>query len=164
MLNQAEFTEDYAKEISTWKYDNAYSVYNFPNWDKIAEQKWSITIADKRKEEFKAVTIELDGKLQLCGYFRFSINNQSVMLGLGLNPRFCGRGYGKQLMSLIIHEFEQRFTDKFLELEVRAFNKRAIKCYTKAGFFKVQEYKKETPVGIDNFILMRYDKSGLLKV
>ncbi len=86
------------------------------------------------------------------------------MLGLGLNPRFCGRGYGKQLMSLIIHEFEQRFTDKFLELEVRAFNKRAIKCYTKAGFFKVQEYKKETPVGIDNFILMRYDKSGLLKV
>ena len=59
------------------------------------------------------------------------------MLGLGLNPRFCGRGYGKQLMSLIIHEFEQRFTDKFLELEVRAFNKRAIMCYTKAGFFKV---------------------------
>ncbi len=51
MLDQTEFTEDYAKEISTWKYDNAYSVYNFPNWDKIAEQKWAITIADKRKEE-----------------------------------------------------------------------------------------------------------------
>jgi ribosomal-protein-alanine N-acetyltransferase len=84
MLNQTELTEDYAKEISTWKYDNAYSVYNFPNWDKISEQKWGITIADKRKKEFKAVTIELDGKLQLCGYFRFSINNQVVMLGLGL--------------------------------------------------------------------------------
>lgn len=164
MLKQTEFTEKYAKEISTWKYDNDYSVYNYPDWDKISEQKWAITIADKRKEEFKAVTIELDGKLQLCGYFRFSINNQIVMLGLGLNPKFCGKGYGKKLMSLIIQEFEQRFTDKILELEVRAFNKRAIQCYIKAGFYKVQAYIKETPTGINTFILMRYDKSGLLLV
>lgn len=162
MLNQTELTEKYAKEISTWKYDNAYSVYNYPDWDKILEQKWAITIANKRKEEFKAVTVELDGKLQLCGYFRFSVNNQIVMLGLGLNPQFCGKGYGKQLMGLIIQEFEKRFTDKILELEVRNFNKRAIQCYLKAGFFKVCEYIKETPIGPDTFLLMRYDKSILL--
>jgi ribosomal protein S18 acetylase RimI-like enzyme len=158
MLNQTELTEKYAKEISTWKYDTPYSVYNYPDWDKISEQKWAITIADKRKEEFKAVTIEIDGKLQLFGVFRFKTNDQIVMLGLGLNPQFCGRGYGKQLMGLIIQEFEQRFNDKVLELEVRTFNKRAVKCYIKAGFFKVHSYIKETPNGIDTFILMRYNK------
>lgn len=70
MLNQTEFTEKYAKEISTWKYDTPYSVYNYPDWDNISEQKWAITIAVKRKEEFKAVTIEMDGKLEVSYDFR----------------------------------------------------------------------------------------------
>jgi ribosomal-protein-alanine N-acetyltransferase len=33
MLHQTKLTEKYAKEISTWKYDDEYSVYNYPDWD-----------------------------------------------------------------------------------------------------------------------------------
>ena len=109
-----------------------------------------------------AVIMEMDNETQLCGYFRFSVNDQIVMVGLGLNPQFCGRGYGKQLMDLITQEFERRFTDKILELEVRTFNKRAIQCYLSAGFSKLLTYTKETPIGTDTFLLMRYDKKDIL--
>jgi ribosomal protein S18 acetylase RimI-like enzyme len=154
MLYQAELTEKYAKEISTWKYDNEYSVYNYPDWNIISAQKWAITVAEKRKNEFMAVINET----RLCGYFRFLVNDQIVMVGLGLNPQFCGKGYGKQLMDLITREFEKRFTDKILELEVRTFNKRAIRCYLSAGFLKLHTYTKKTPIGTDTFLLMQYDK------
>jgi ribosomal protein S18 acetylase RimI-like enzyme len=133
MLYQAELTEKYAKEISTWKYDNEYSVYNYPDWNIISAQKWAITITEKRKNEFMAV---IDNKTQLCGYFRFLVNDQIVMVGLGLNPQFCGKGYGKQLMDLITREFKKRFTDKILELEVRTFNKRAIQMLSVSWVFK----------------------------
>lgn len=162
MLHQTKLTEKYAKEISAWKYDNEYSVYNYPDWDKMSAQKWAITIAEKRKNEFVAVIIKTDNGNRLCGYFRFFVNDQIVMVGLGLDPQFCGMGYGKQLMSLITQEFEKRFTDKILELEVRTFNKRAIQCYLSAGFSKLRTYTKETPMGTDTFLLMRYDKNGLL--
>lgn len=155
MLYQAELTEKYAKEISTWKYDNEYSVYNYPAWDIMSAQKWAITVPEKRKNEFMAV---IDNEIQLCGYFRFSVNDRIVMVGLGLNPQLCGMGYGKQLMDLIIQEFQKRFTEKILELEVRTFNKRAIQCYLSAGFFKVHTYTKKTPIGTDVFLLMQYDR------
>lgn len=158
MVHQTELTEKYAKEISTWNYDDEYSVYNYPDWDKISEQKWAITVAEKRKNEFKAVTIEMDNETQLCGYFRLSVNGQVAMVGLGLSPRFCGKGYGKQLMELVIKEYKRRFQDKILELEVRNFNKRAIRCYLSSGFSKVHNYTKETPIGTDVFLLMRYDE------
>ena len=50
MLHQTKLTEKYAKEISAWKYDDEYSVYNYPDWNKISAQKWAITIAEKRKK------------------------------------------------------------------------------------------------------------------
>jgi hypothetical protein len=92
MPYQTELTEKYAREICTWKYDDEYSVYNYPDWNEASRQKWEITDADKRK---------IKSEHQLNGYFRFLVHGQTVMVGLGLSPHFCGKGYGKQLMKLI---------------------------------------------------------------
>jgi Acetyltransferases len=161
MIYQTELTEKYAREICTWKYDDEYSVYNYPDWNEASKQKWAITTADKRKNEFMAVIIELGDEDLLGGYFRLLVHGQTVMVGLGLNPQFCGKGHGKRLMELIIQEFKKRFTNKILELEVRTFNKRAIQCYMAAGFSKIHTSVKNTPIGTDTFLLMRYDKNSI---
>jgi len=44
-------TEDYAKQICCWKYEEIYSIYNFPDWDTLNQQRWCITIEEKRKNE-----------------------------------------------------------------------------------------------------------------
>ena len=41
-----------AKEISLWKYQGEYSVYNYPSWEMMCEQKWAITIDDVREKEY----------------------------------------------------------------------------------------------------------------
>jgi ribosomal protein S18 acetylase RimI-like enzyme len=53
----------------------------------------------------------------------------------------------------------RRFPDKTPELEVREFNLRAIKCYTKAGFQIIDRYTKDTMTGTDTFLLMRYSNT-----
>ncbi|MDD3224970.1 MAG: hypothetical protein PHX70_09790 [Clostridium sp.] len=37
-------TEDISKEICSWRYNDEYSIYNYPSWNKIAAGKWAITI------------------------------------------------------------------------------------------------------------------------
>lgn len=66
-LKLVELTESYAKEICDWNYDAEYSIYNYPAWNKIVNEKWGITIEEKRKKEFFAV---VDDYNNLCGYIR----------------------------------------------------------------------------------------------
>lgn len=81
-------TEDHAKQICCWKYEEIYSIYNFPDWDTLNQQRWGITIEGKRKNEFTAV---IDESNNLCGYMRFIENKDFVLVGLGLKPSLLGK-------------------------------------------------------------------------
>ena len=48
------------------------------------------------------------------------------------------------------------YPNKTITLEVRSFNKRAIKCYKKAGFVVKEVYRKDTPIGYGEFIMMEF--------
>lgn len=146
-------TEDHAKQICDWKYENEYSVYNPPKWNIIIKQRWGIAIEAKRKSEFIAAINEYD---DLCGYIRFINNDDYVLVGLGLKPSICGQGLGYSLMELLKQECKKRYGSKKIALEVRSFNKRAIKCYRKAEFKIVDTYNKNTLVGYDEFIKMEF--------
>ena len=148
----SSLSEEHAKKICGWEYKEEYSIYN-TNWATVQAQKWAIADEAKRKSQFSAV---LDENNALCGYFRFVEEKDRVMLGLGLDPLICGKGIGAHLMILILNEFHHRYPRKILELEVRDFNQRAIKCYSHAGFQIVGSYSKDTPIGFGKFLLMRY--------
>ena len=153
MFLLSELTEEQAKLICGWKYEEEYRVCNYPDWETILSQKWGITDEARRKAEFTAV---IDQANSLFAYFRFAVTGDIVMLGLGMNPQFCGKGNGAALMKCIIDEFQKRYFDKTLELEVRDFNKRAIQCYIRAGFQVIDRYCKDTPIGMGSFLRMRY--------
>ncbi|SFC17877.1 GNAT family N-acetyltransferase [Clostridium uliginosum] len=147
------FTENYAKQICNWKYDNNYSIYNFPKWHIIVKENWAIAIETKRQNEFVAVINELD---DLCGYIRFINNSDFVLIGLGLKPSLCGQGLGNNIMALLKSECKRKYGNKKIVLEVRSFNQRAIKCYKKAGFKTIDIYNKDTLIGSDEFIKMEF--------
>jgi hypothetical protein len=74
-------TEDHAKQICCWKYEEIYSIYNFPDWDTLKQQKWGITQEGKRKNEFTAV---IDESNNLCGHIRFIENKDFVFGWIGI--------------------------------------------------------------------------------
>lgn len=145
------FTEENARELCTWKYENEYSIYNFPRWDIVKEQNWGTADEEKRKYEFAAV---YDGK-QYIGFIRFVKDNDFYLVGLGLKPSYCGRGYGESLMDLIKFSAQKKKI-KRLRLEVRSFNKRAICCYEKAGFSIIGKVNKDTLIGNSDFYVMEW--------
>ncbi len=87
---------------------------------------------------------------------RFIENKYFVLVGLGLKSLLCGQGLGNVLMELLKNECKKRYGSKKIAVEVRSFNKRAIKCYKKAGFKITNVYQKDTLIGSDEFIKMEY--------
>ncbi len=47
--------EELAKEICSWKYNGEFSVYNFSDWDEVVDNKWDLSIKDKRESEFVGI-------------------------------------------------------------------------------------------------------------
>lgn len=152
-LKLVEFTKSYAKEICDWNYDAEYSIYNYPAWNKIYNEKWAITIEEKRKREFFAV---VDDYSNLCGYIRLQNKNEYVLIGVGLKPSICGQGLGNILMEMLKQQCRELYPSKKIVLEVRCFNERAIKCYKRAGFKVKEIYIKDTPIGYGEFIRMEF--------
>lgn len=149
----SEFTEEYAKEACSWQYDGEYAIYNYPPWETVKQQNWAIADEKRRSPQYVAV---LDETGALCGFFRFIPYRTPVMLGLGFAPQLCGKGHGAEFMELILKEFHSRCPGQTLELEVREFNRRAVRCYERAGFVTVETYYKETALGNGSFFKMQY--------
>jgi ribosomal-protein-alanine N-acetyltransferase len=152
-LRLEDFTETRAKEICSWKYNDAYSIYNYPEWEKILNEKWGITVEDKRKNEFNAV---VDDCNNLCGYIRLVDKNEFVLIGIGLKPSLCGQGLGNIIMEIVKQQCKKKYASKRIILEVRSFNDRAIKCYKKAGFNIVDIFIKDSPMGCGEFVKMEF--------
>lgn len=153
MYRLSEFTERHAQETCGWRYDGDYAAYNLPDWQTVKQQNWAIADEKRRKPQYVAV---LDENNALCGYFRFIPYDRPILLGLGFRPDLCGKGHGAEFMDLVKKEFHARYPGQALELEVREFNTRAIRCYERAGFTVVNRHFMETALGSGQFLRMRY--------
>src|SRR5664279_3355776 len=91
-------SEDYAREICGWKYEGEYSVYNFFGWDKLVENDWDFAIKEKREAEFIAI---LSGE-ELIAFGRVSEISGKALLGVGLEPFWCGKGFGSDIMGILV--------------------------------------------------------------
>lgn len=143
-----------AKEVSLWKYQGEYSVYNYPSWEMMCEQKWAITIDDVREKEYFGL---YNISNILIGNFRIHNTGDFILVSLALNPSLCGKGLGNELMNAIKNQSKIKYPEiTKLVLEVRSFNRRAIKCYRKNGFKIENIYIKDTLTGKDIFFKMGY--------
>lgn len=149
-------SEEHAREICTWKYDGEYSVYNLSDWETVVNKGWDLAVKEKRESNFLSVAQDNE----LVAYGVITKAKDTVILGIGLKPSLCGKGMGQVIMKLLIQESRKRFPDCPIGLEVRTFNKRAIKCYENIGFQIKKRYRRDTPtVKSAEFYYMEYMES-----
>ena len=152
-LKPVKFTEELAKEITTWRYEGEYEIYNLPSWDEIINKQISLCKKEKRKNFIGYLNEENN----LIGFVNLVDEGDSVFLGIGVKPEYCGVGIGKQIIKMALDECSKRYENKAIILEVRSWNKRAIKCYESQGFKIVKTKKQETYAGFGEFFVMKYE-------
>ena len=128
-----EMTEEYAKDISKWKYEGAYSFYDHNEGN-----------AEGYRDGAHFAC--MDPVAGLIGYFCYGCEAQIPTLeenvygvgyldvGLGMRPDLCGLGHGLPFIGVGLDYARERFNTDSFRLSVAAFNERAVKVYVRAGF------------------------------
>jgi len=139
-----------AKEVCAWRYNEPYQIYNLPVWEEVVSNNWSIADEERRTREYRKI---VDENGIFLGFFRYKMQDDKIILGLGLNPNYCGKKLGSKFIQKILDYL--KVYNCLIELEVRSFNVRAIKCYEKVGFKIIDKSYKKTLNGEDEFVVMQ---------
>jgi [ribosomal protein S18]-alanine N-acetyltransferase len=150
-------TEDMAKEICTWEYEGDYAVYNFSGWEEVVKNGWGLSLKEEREREFLGISKDNE----LIAYGRIFYQDGICILGVGLRPSLCGLGYGKDIMKVLIEESQLRYPNTQIALEVRIFNKRAIKCYESIGFEIKYKHIRSMDTGEAELYYMEYQQGDI---
>ncbi len=129
-IKKSSMNEEYARQITEWNYEGEYSDYNLPSYEECKNKKYGITRED-RKDNYIVYTINDE----VVFYSNMKeMDNNKLYIGVGLKPEYCGKGLGNYFLNDSIIEMKKRYPERTLFLEVRSWNKRAIKSYEKLGF------------------------------
>ena len=110
---------------------------DFEYKDRIFKNNFNIFIGnDKLKEVISSYRIHKGYDLiTLVGYTNITKKpNGDLFLGIGLAPKYCGKGLGSAILENSIEDAKNRYPGSKITLQVRSWNERARKCYEKAGF------------------------------
>lgn len=145
-----QITEQEKQLICSWRYPEPYNIYNLPDAESSKTSGTGFYNPEKDKNYY---TYYKDNTL--IGYTSFTEKDSYVMIGIGLHPDFCGKGYGEHVLNTACKLCENLFPQKSPALQVRSWNIRAIKCYEKAGFvISGSPFSLITPLGEGEFIRM----------
>lgn len=122
-------TDDEAKQVCGWKYEGDYACYDQPPYELLKE-KGDMFCDPLRRSNYRA---HYDGETFL-GFTNLQEGEDFVFLGIGLHPELCGKGYGSAVIEDCCRISGELYPGKAIYLVVRTWNKRAIRCYEKAGF------------------------------
>lgn len=143
-----EITEEEKEEISTWRYDGQYSIYNLPSYEAMKQKNCGL--ANPGNHFFSFYQHQC-----LVGYVNLCPEEERVFFGIGVKPECCGQGYGQKMTVLASILSEALFPGKPMYLDVRTWNWRAIQCYKKVGFVvQGQEFSQTTGAGEGRFYRM----------
>lgn len=120
-------TEEEKYRICEWKYEGAYSVYDMGSYDEMKEKQFAFANPEMYVESF------FDNE-NFVGFCNLYDDGDEIFFGIGVNPGVCGKGYGAEMIKIMYGISKELFPGKPLYLEVRTWNKRAVRCYQKAGF------------------------------
>ncbi|ATP41395.1 GNAT family N-acetyltransferase [Solibacillus sp. R5-41] len=134
-----------AKEVLSWEYDKPYDFYNNELTDEAMKE-----LLDG---SYNAL---VNNNQELIGFFCTGNNAQvpvgkklgvysakSIDMGLGMNPKYVGKGSGFEFCSFIMRYIEKNYQSTPIRLTVAKFNQRAIHLYEKLGFVKKDEFSTD---------------------
>lgn len=144
--------EPAARAVCSWRYESPYHVYDHPDYELAAAQRWAIADPSARADQFRVV---MHGD-ELVGFSRLFRRDGRTLLGAGMAPGLTGRGRGARFLSVVLADVDAR-TAEPVELEVRTFNARAIAAYRRRGFVEVGRRSIVVPSGATEVVVMRRD-------
>jgi RimJ/RimL family protein N-acetyltransferase len=155
-------SEAFAREVAAWSYPPPYDLYGWPDWEQMVRDGYEFADPAIRAVQYRAVVDlsqrpEGEGEKQPVGFVQFFPMANVTRLGMGLRPESCGRGYGPLVAQAAAEEALRLYPGLPVDLEVLAWNERAIKAYRKAGFAAEDDYTRPTPSGPAFFYCMVYD-------
>lgn len=127
MLTYHQTTENEKYEINDWKYSGDYAIYNNPPYEE--QKKTGRGFANPVNHFYSFYD-----NAALVGFINLSDEGSEVFFGIGASPDYCNKRYGQQMTQTAWEISQQLFPGKPVYLEVRTWNKRAVRCYEKAGF------------------------------
>ncbi len=143
-------TENEKEEICSWKYDGKYAIYNLKQQSELIHNKEGIYNPENTENYYAFYENDL-----FIGYINLVERNNKFSIGIAIKPEFCSKGYGQQILTICSEIASNITPGKPLGLQVRTWNKRAVRCYEKAGFVPDgQPYILTTPSGEGEFVRM----------
>ena len=105
-------------------------------YTKENERKWlEEGIQNKENQIFGIVDLENDNLLGNCGLHKINSVNRTAVLGIFIGEKEeRSKGYGTETIKLLLDYGFNYLNLHEIQLDVMAFNERAIKCYKKCGF------------------------------
>ena len=153
MLTHHAMTEDEKYVIADWCYSGDYALYNTRPYEE--DRKKGVGFAHPGFIGFSFYDRDA-----LIGFTCLYEEDREIMIGIGVAPEYCGRGYGREMLETTCGLSETMFPGKPLYLEVRTWNARAVRCYEKAGFvIDGEPFTQRTGLGEGTFYRMMLNKS-----
>lgn len=145
--------DDIVREIISWRYEGNYAEYNMDSYEQLKERGSSILKPEKSQNYLCYFKDN-----ELVGYTNITKKpNGELFLGIGLAPKYCGKGLGNSILENSIEDAKNRYPGCKITLQVRSWNERARKCYEKAGFKFIKKDTVEDHNGIETeFVFMEY--------
>jgi [ribosomal protein S18]-alanine N-acetyltransferase len=124
-----------AESIASWRYAAAYSTYDVP---EAATQAAVSYMADPKNQFFAA--LESDDLVAFCSIGRDGqvpggdYNDSATDIGFGMRPDLVGHGKGAVFIREVAEFVEARTGGGPLRVTIAAWNGRALRAATAAGF------------------------------
>lgn len=134
-----------AKDILNWHYDKPYDFYNNELTGEEMKEMLNgsyYVLVNTEKEIFGFFCIGESAQVPVGKQFG-AYTDDFVDMGLGMNPKFTGKGNGFAFCSFILRYIDENFKDTPIRLTVAKFNKRAIHLYEKLGFVMKSEFRTD---------------------
>jgi ribosomal protein S18 acetylase RimI-like enzyme len=129
-IKKSSMNEEYARQITEWNYEGEYSDYNLPSYEECKNKKYGMTREDRWNNY---IVYTINNEVVFYSNMK-EMDNNKLYIGVGLKPKYCGKGLGNFFLNDSINEMKKIYPERTFFLEVRSWNKRAIKSYEKLGF------------------------------
>lgn len=151
--------KSHAEEISLWKYENEYSMYDGDESqetiDELMCSSYYSVLDNETNELIGFLCYGKPAQVPVKGNSDMYSDSGFLDIGLGLKPQYCGKGMGFKLVAEGLKYGQGKYLINKFRLTVATFNLRAIKVYEKIGFKKIKAFEKTAQDGKNiEFIIM----------
>lgn len=143
-LQKRKMNKSTAQEILNWQYEAPYDFYNNESSDEeLAELLNGTYFAVADEEETVGFFCIGDSAQVPSGKLDGVYEDKCIDMGLGMDPRFAGKGHGKEFGLFVRYSIEETHPNLPIRLTVARFNKRAIHLYEQLGFVSDKKFSSK---------------------